>query len=89
MVSTKECLAGGDPLKAGSIVNEWFTELKVKGSFNVGQAVITNATNDFTSERVSDEETINTIRHIYEVSKNPQRYIWIHTQPSVFVPLKG
>ena len=71
----KECLAGGDPLKAGSIVNEWFTELKVKGSFNVGQVVITNATADFASERVSDEETINTIRHIYEVSKNPQRYI--------------
>ncbi|KOH52595.1 THR4p Threonine synthase [Saccharomyces cerevisiae] len=67
--------ANGDDLKAGEIVNNWFQELKTNGKFQVDKSIIEGASKDFTSERVSNEETSETIKKIYESSVNPKHYI--------------
>ena len=46
-------------------VKEWQSELKSKGGFRVEGEVLDAAKADFSSERVSDAETLSTIQHIY------------------------
>lgn len=70
-----ENLANSDPLKAGQIVNDWFQQLKTQGKFQVEKVIVEAALKDFASDRVSNEETLATIKKIYEVSQNPQHYI--------------
>lgn len=50
---------------AGSKVKEWQTDLKTKGGFSVEQKVLDTAKADFESERVSDTQTVETIRDVY------------------------
>ena len=50
---------------ACSRVKEWQMELKTKGGFSVDEKVLEAAMNDFASERVSDTETLSTIRDVY------------------------
>ncbi|KAL8949845.1 MAG: hypothetical protein Q9222_004085 [Ikaeria aurantiellina] len=50
---------------ACSKVMEWQTDLKAKGGFKVEKAVLDAAKADFSSERVSDDETLTTIREVY------------------------
>ncbi|KAI4200025.1 MAG: hypothetical protein LQ346_002456 [Caloplaca aetnensis] len=50
---------------ACSRVKEWQTELRSKGGFRVEKSVLDAAKADFSSERVSDAETLSTIRDIY------------------------
>jgi len=50
---------------AGETIKTWLNDLKANGSFSVGKEVLEAATTEFASERVSDEETIATIRRIY------------------------
>lgn len=71
----RENLANNDDLKAGAIVNQWFVELKTEGKFVVDKSIIEGALKDFSSERVSNEETIQTIKEIYEISQNPKKYV--------------
>lgn len=71
----REYLGSDDDLKAGSIVNNWFAQLKNDGKFQVEQNVIEGASKDFASERVSNSETTATIKKIYETSENPKKYI--------------
>ncbi|KAJ5668158.1 uncharacterized protein N7477_006728 [Penicillium maclennaniae] len=46
-------------------VSKWLNELKSQGGFQVPAAVLDGAKADFESERVSNDETISTIRDIY------------------------
>ena len=71
----REYAADGDDCKAGETVNQWFQQLKTEGKFQVSQAMINGALKDFDSERVSNEQTIETIKKVYEVSQNPKHYI--------------
>ncbi|CCF60317.1 hypothetical protein KAFR_0J02530 [Kazachstania africana CBS 2517] len=71
----REYLASNDDLKAGEIVNDWFNQLKTEGKFQVSSTAIEGALKDFDSERVSNEETIETIKNIYQISENPKHYI--------------
>ena len=50
---------------AGSTVKEWQQEFKAHGSFKVEKKVLEAAREDFASERVSDAETVATIRNVY------------------------
>lgn len=50
---------------AGQRVNSWLTALKTDGGFSVDAAVRDAASADFESERVSDSQTLATIRSIY------------------------
>ncbi|KAG5291959.1 threonine synthase [Histoplasma ohiense] len=62
---------GGDgdiPLqrqRASDIVRRWLGDLQTQGGFSVEPAVLDAAKEHFESERVSDLETIDTIRDIY------------------------
>lgn len=71
----REFLAEKDDLKAGEIINTWFTQLKTEGKFVVDKSIIEGALQDFASERVSNEETIQTIKKMYEISQNPKKYV--------------
>lgn len=52
--------------QAGQEVNTWLSELKKTGSFGpVYQDILTYAKRDFESERVTDEQTIETIKTYY------------------------
>lgn len=52
---------------AGSRVKVWLNELKSRGGFGVEPSVLRAAQVDFESERVSDQETLSTIRDIYSL----------------------
>ena len=54
---------------AGAQVKEWQTALKTTGGFSVDQNVLEAARKDFASERVSDAETLVTIRDFYRSQK--------------------
>lgn len=56
---------------AGLKVKEWQTNLKTKGGFSVEKKVLDAAKADFASERVSDAETIATIRDVYKWPNTP------------------
>ena len=55
---------------AGSKVKEWQHALKTKGGFRVEEEVLELARKHFASERVSDEETVTTIREVYKWPTN-------------------
>jgi threonine synthase len=58
--------------QAGDHVRNWLNELKSEGGFAVDKQILEAAQADFSSYRVSDEETIETIKYVFnaESSKN-------------------
>ncbi|KAI4141989.1 MAG: hypothetical protein L6R39_005124, partial [Caloplaca ligustica] len=56
---------------AGSKVKEWQMDLKMNGGFSVEKEVLDAAKADFASERVSDAETVATIRDVYRWPNTP------------------
>lgn len=52
-------------MEAGEKVKGWLDQLKKEGGFGVGQKILNAAKKDFESERVSDKQTINTIKNTY------------------------
>ena len=56
---------------AGSKVKEWQTNLKTKGGFRVEEKVLEAAKAHFVSERVSNGETVTTIRDVYQGHNTP------------------
>ncbi|MCJ1314046.1 threonine synthase [Agyrium rufum] len=57
---------------AGRRVAGWLTDLKIKGGFSVDKYILQPAQRDFSTERVSDEETISTIRDFYRFGRERQ-----------------
>lgn len=55
-------------MEAGDRVNGWLKQLKEEGGFGVSKEILEAAQADFTSERVSDKQTIQTIKDIYSQS---------------------
>ncbi|KAH8601248.1 threonine synthase-like protein [Bisporella sp. PMI_857] len=51
--------------QAGQEVEQWLKELKSRGGFGVHKDILAAAKKDFESERVSDEQTIETIKEFY------------------------
>ncbi|KAF1964893.1 tryptophan synthase beta subunit-like PLP-dependent enzyme [Bimuria novae-zelandiae CBS 107.79] len=51
--------------QAGDHVKSWLNDLKSKGGFGVNKEILSAAKEDFASYRVSDEETLATIKHIF------------------------
>lgn len=51
--------------QAGQEVESWLKQLKSKGGFEVNVDILKLAQNGFESERVSDEQTIQTIKQFY------------------------
>ncbi|AET37848.1 threonine synthase THR4 Ecym_2095 [Eremothecium cymbalariae DBVPG len=71
----RDHISSGDDIEAGKVLNTWFQQLKVNGRFEVNSDVLQGARKDFASARVSNSETIDTIRAIYTRSENPKKYI--------------
>jgi threonine synthase len=57
--------------KASQKIRDWYTSLKHQGRFDVGPEILALAMQDFQSERVSDDETISTIRSFFKSSSKP------------------
>jgi threonine synthase len=53
-------------MEAGEKVKGWLNELKNEGGFGVNKQILAAAKEQFTSERVSDKQTIQTIRDMYQ-----------------------
>jgi threonine synthase len=51
--------------QAGQEVESWLKELKRKGGLSVTPEILASAKRDFESERVNDEQTLETIKHFY------------------------
>lgn len=52
-------------MEAGGKVKGWLEQLKKEGGFGVSEKILAAAKKDFESERVSDKQTIDTIKHVY------------------------
>ena len=61
-----------DPTEASKILDGWMSSLKSKGSMEVAKASLEVSKQLFTSRRVSDEETIATIKHVCTTSKTKE-----------------
>ncbi|KAF2435259.1 tryptophan synthase beta subunit-like PLP-dependent enzyme [Tothia fuscella] len=57
--------------KAGNKVKAWLYELRRKDGFGVDRWVLDVAQRDFESERVSDEQTVKTIKDVYNWTSSP------------------
>lgn len=57
---------------AGENVKDWLSQLKTAGGFSVGEQVLEAAKTDFESQRISDEQIIDTIRLIYTTPRTRQ-----------------
>ncbi|KAI4180646.1 MAG: hypothetical protein L6R41_007097 [Letrouitia leprolyta] len=63
---TPQTISISDRKRAACLqVEQWQSELKAKGGFRVGKEILDLAKADFSSERVSDTETLSTIHDIY------------------------
>ncbi|OSS45688.1 hypothetical protein B5807_09648 [Epicoccum nigrum] len=51
--------------QAGDHVRQWLNDLKSEGGFAVDSQILKMAQSDFASYRVSDEETIDTIKYVF------------------------
>lgn len=60
--------------QAGDHVRQWLNDLKLQGGFSVNEEILKKAQEDFASYRVSDEETVETIKHIFS-SPQSQGYV--------------
>ncbi|KAK4543507.1 hypothetical protein LTR36_005401 [Oleoguttula mirabilis] len=52
-------------MEAGENVKGWLNQLKSEGGFGVSKEILAAAKRDFESERVSDKQTIQTIKDVY------------------------
>lgn len=52
-------------MEAGEKVKGWLEQLKREGGFGVSKEILAAAKEDFESERVSDKQTLDTIKDIY------------------------
>lgn len=59
--------------KAGEILNSFMSQLKSQGVFPVSEATLQACRNNFSSHRVSNQETVDTIKQVYE--STPNNYI--------------
>ena len=53
-------------MEAGATVKGWLEQLKKEGGFGVSKEIVAAAKEDFGSERVSDKQTLQTIKEVYD-----------------------
>ncbi|KAF9740897.1 hypothetical protein PMIN02_010759 [Paraphaeosphaeria minitans] len=75
--------------QAGDHVKNWLNDLKAKGGFAVDKQILAAAQGDFSSYRVSDEETIESIKHTYSASSSKGYVLDPHTAIGVAAALRS
>lgn len=84
-----ECEAGGtNHAKAGEVVKGWMDDLKSVGTTVVSDTVLAAARRDFSSERVSDEDTVATIKRIFTTPPSAPYVLDPHTAVGVGAALR-
>jgi threonine synthase len=73
---------------AGVVLKEWMAALKTTGTTAVSDAVLATAKRDFSSERVSDGQTVDTIRHIFTTPPSAPYILDPHTAVGVAAALR-
>jgi threonine synthase len=61
--------------QAGQEVESWLKQLKSSGGFAVHKDILTAASRDFESERVSDSQTLETIKSMYASGSSKAGYV--------------
>lgn len=69
----RDTITNGDDLKTGELLNSWMQQLKDSGKFNAPIELVNVAKSIFDSERVTDEDTVKTIKAVY--STHPENYV--------------
>lgn len=64
--------ANHEPAEASKILDGWMSSLKSKGQMSVAKASLEASKGLFTSRRVSDKQTIETIKNVYTSSKTKE-----------------
>ncbi|CUS10848.1 unnamed protein product [Tuber aestivum] len=75
-------------VRAGGVLNEWMASLKNTGTTVVSEDVLSIAKRDFTSERVSDKQTVETIRHIFTTPPSAPYILDPHSAVGVTASLR-
>ncbi|KAJ4367356.1 threonine synthase [Neocucurbitaria cava] len=75
--------------QAGDHVRGWLNDLKSKGGFAVDQQILEAAQSDFASYRVSDEETIDTIKYIFNAPSSRSYVLDPHSAIGIAAALRS
>ncbi|KAJ4301862.1 threonine synthase [Kalmusia sp. IMI 367209] len=75
--------------QAGEHVKNWLNDLKSKGGFAVDQQILSAAKEDFSSYRVSDEETIATIKDIFSAPSSKNYVLDPHSAIGIAAALRS
>lgn len=75
--------------QAGDHVKNWLNDLKSKGGFAVDKQILNAAQQDFTSYRVSDDETVETIKATFSASSSQGYVLDPHSAIAVAAALRS
>jgi threonine synthase len=75
--------------QAGDHVRVWLNDLKSKGGFSVDAQILKAAQSDFSSYRVGDEETIETIKYIFSAPQSKNYILDPHSAIGIAAALRS
>ncbi|KAF2869839.1 tryptophan synthase beta subunit-like PLP-dependent enzyme [Massariosphaeria phaeospora] len=75
--------------QAGDHVRSWLDDLKSKGGFSVDQHILQAAQADFSSYRVSDDETVETIKAVFSAPSSEGYVLDPHSAIGVAAALRS
>lgn len=75
--------------QAGDHVRQWLNDLKSNGGFAVDSQILQKAQSDFASYRVSDDETIETIKHVFNAAPSKSYVLDPHSAIGIAAALRS
>ena len=75
--------------QAGDHVRNWLNDLKTNGGFSVDKQILEAAQSDFSSYRVSDEETIDTIKYVFGAESSKSYVLDPHSAIGIAAALRS
>lgn len=75
--------------QAGDHVRQWLSDLKTNGGFAVDQQILKKAQSDFSSYRVSDDETIETIKNTFNAGPSKSYVLDPHSAIGIAAALRS
>lgn len=75
--------------QAGDHVRGWLSDLKSKGGFSVDEQILNAAQQDFSSYRVSDDETVETIKTIFSAPSSQSYVLDPHSAIGITAALRS
>ncbi|KAJ4326079.1 threonine synthase [Neodidymelliopsis sp. IMI 364377] len=75
--------------QAGDHVRQWLNDLKTNGGFAVDSQILKKAQSDFASYRVSDDETIETIKNIFNAGPSKSYILDPHSAIGIAAALRS